>query len=226
MKFGKIFFLLFFGIFELQLVSQEQDLPVLIKDAQTNANPMVFYISGDGGWNNYDKKLAQEFEDNHMPYIALNSFRYFWSRKTPDELTKDVVPLIKKYLKVWQKSEIILVGYSFGAEVMPFLVNRLPADIKEKVKLITLITPGSTSDFTIHINDMLLLDGTYDYKVVPEINKITVPTILCFFGDDEVSIFPKTHQQKNLKTIKVKGGHVFSDSKIVMHSILTELNSK
>jgi type IV secretory pathway VirJ component len=213
-------------IFENNIACQEPALPLTIKGAPISPNPMVFYISGDGGWNSFDKKLANEYETNRMPYIALNSFRYFWSKKSPDQFVKDIVPVLYKYLKEWNKKEIVMIGYSFGAETMPFLITRLPNDLKEKVKLIILITPSKTSDFEIHINDMLMLDGKYDYDVVAEIGKISVPQIFCFFGTNEATIFPTSHQQKNLKVFLVKGGHGFSDSKAVITQVLDELKLK
>lgn len=218
----------FFSLFVFDFIAncQETKLPLKIKSARISSRPMVFYISGDGGWNSFDKKMANEYETNGMPYVALNSFRYFWTKKNPDKLVKDIVPVINKYLIEWNKKEIIMIGYSFGAEIMPFLINKLPNDLKEKVELIILITPSKTTDFTIHLHDMLLLDGKYKNDVAAEISKISAPNIICFFGNRETSIFKKSYQQKNLKIFLVKGGHVFSDSKTVMNQVLSELKLK
>ena len=170
----------------------------------------------------FDKKMSNEFESGKLSYVGLNSFRYFWSKKTPDQLAKDVVPVLYKYLKEWNKKEIVMIGYSFGAEIMPFLVTRLPNDLKEKVKLIAMITPSETSDFTIHVNDMLTFNGKYDYDVVAEVRKISTINIFCFFGANEKIVFGKPPLQKNLSLRLVKGGHHFTDAKTVVKEILDE----
>ncbi len=208
---------------ENNAVCQNSDLPLRIKSAPVSAYPMVFYITGDAGWNTFDNKMANEYVEEKMPYVAINSFRYFWSKKNPDQFTKDIVPVLYRYQKEWNKKEIIMIGYSFGAEIIPFLMNRLPNDLKEKIKLIALITPSQTSDFTIHLNDMLTFNGKYEYDVVAEIGKISTTNIFCFFGANETPIFDASHQQMNLKICLVKGGHHFSDAKAVMKQILDEL---
>lgn len=222
---GIIFMSLFLFLFTRERIAmcQDSELPLKIKGAPISSSPMVFYITGDGGWNSFDNKLANEYDANKMPYIALNSFRYFWSKKSPDQLAKDIIPILYKYQKEWNKKEIILIGYSFGAEIIPFLINRLPTDLKGIVKVIVLITPSKTSDFTIHLNDMLTFNGKYDYDVVAEINKITTPNIFCFFGANETSIFAKSNPQKKLKIYLIKGGHRFSDAKAVMNQVLDEM---
>jgi type IV secretory pathway VirJ component len=211
-------FFLFFS--EMNVFSQKAELPLKVKNAPESSLPMIFYITGDGGWNMFDNKMSTEFEASKVPYIGLNSFRYFWSKKTPDQLAKDVIPVLYKYLKEWNKEEIAMIGYSFGAEILPFLVTRLPSDLKEKVKLIAMITPSETSDFTIHVNDMLTFNGKYDYDVIAEVRKISSTNIFCFFGENETSLFDKSHLQKNLYIRLVKGGHHFTDAKTVMKEIL------
>jgi type IV secretory pathway VirJ component len=41
--------------------------------------------------------------------------------------------VIRQYLAAWNKSRVLLVGYSFGADTLPFIVNRLPADLRPAV---------------------------------------------------------------------------------------------
>lgn len=204
----------------MNIFSQKTELPLKIKNASASSSPMIFYITGDGGWSMFDNKMHNEFETCNLSYIGLNSFRYFWSKKTPDQVAKDVVPVLYKYLNEWNKKEIVMVGYSFGAEIMPFLVTRLPNDLKEKVKLVAMITPSESSDFTIHLNDMLTFNGKYDYDVIAEVQKISTIPVFCFFGANETSIFDKLPLQKNLSIRLVKGGHHFTDAKTVVKEIL------
>jgi type IV secretory pathway VirJ component len=217
-----VFLILIFIVPFKNGICQETSLPLITKNCGENSKPLIFHISGDGGWRGFDIKMADEYNANGLSYVMLNSFKYFWSTKTPDQLVKDVVPVLRNYLKMWNKNEMIFVGFSFGAEILPFFFTRLPDDLKKKVILIVLITPGKTSDFTIHIKDMMSLDGNYAYDVVKEVAKIKTSKILSIFGEKESLIFPESGQQKNLKIEYVKGGHHFTDGKSVMELILPE----
>ncbi len=204
------------------LFSQKKDLPLIVEKFDSSKY-LVFHITGDGGWRGYDIKLADEFKANKMSYIFLNAFKYFWSTKTPDQLAKDIVPVLSDSLKTWNKKELIIVGFSFGAEIIPFLFTRLPEELKQKVRLLVLITPAKTSDLTIHITDMLGVDHDYAYNVVNEVEKIKTAKVLAIFGEKETSIFSEKYKQENLKVIFIKGGHHFTDAKAVMEIILQEL---
>jgi type IV secretory pathway VirJ component len=222
---SKFIFLLSFLIINLKALGQEDKLPIILEDNNHNSMPLVFHISGDGGWKGFDVKLAEEYKANGLSTVALNSIKYFWSTKTPDQVIKDMTPVLTKYMKAWNKKELILVGFSFGAEIMPFIYTKLPEELKQKVKLVVLVTPSKTSDFTIHIADMMSMNGTYAYDVVREVEKIKDTKVLSIFGERERSIFPNPNLQKNLKVKYVKGGHHFTDDKTVMSLILSEIQT-
>jgi type IV secretory pathway VirJ component len=209
-------------ISSLLLFGQAQSLPLVLEKSDSS-NYLVFHVTGDGGMRGFDVKLTDEFKNHRFSYIILNAYKYFWSPKSPDQLASDIVPIIKDYLAKWSKTAIVLSGYSFGAEVIPFLFNRLPEELKEKVKLVVLLSPASTSDFTIHLADMIGADNTYANDVVKEVEKIKKPPVLTIFGEKEDSSFPSNHQQDNYQTLFIKGNHHFTDADGVMESVLDEL---
>jgi type IV secretory pathway VirJ component len=203
------------------LYSQD-DLPVSVKFNGNNGLPLVVHITGDGGWSGFDVKMGNEYDSDSLSYIVLNSFSYFWRTKTPDEMSSDFIPVIRHYTRLWHKKKIMLVGFSFGAEVMPFLYNRLPPDLKSKVLLMVLLTPAASSDFTIHFTDMLGFHHDYDYNVVKETRKIMGLPILVVQGKKENPVFPD-NKQANLKTVTIEGGHDFTDADTVNRLILDKL---
>jgi type IV secretory pathway VirJ component len=203
-------------------MSQGKEIPLILEKFDSTKY-LVFHITGDGGWRGFDIKLADEFKAQRMSYIYLNALKYFWKTKTPAQLADDIIPVLRNYLKKWDKKELILVGFSFGAEIIPFLYTRLPEDLKQKVKLLVIITPASTSDFTIHLTDMMGVDHKYAYDVVKEVDKIKTTKVLALFGEKEESTFPANHKQENCKMTFIKGSHHFTDGKAVILKILNEL---
>ena len=41
-----------------------------------------------------------------------------------DEAALDLERVLRRYLTLWKKSRIVLMGYSFGADALPAMVNR------------------------------------------------------------------------------------------------------
>jgi type IV secretory pathway VirJ component len=86
-----------------------------------------------------------------------------------------------------------------------------------------MVTPAGTSDFTIHLTDMMGVDHKYAYNVVKEVEKIKDTRVLAIFGEKEQSTFPATHKQVNCKMTFIKGSHHITDGKAVMEKIRNEL---
>ncbi|HET9209740.1 MAG TPA: AcvB/VirJ family lysyl-phosphatidylglycerol hydrolase [Thermoanaerobaculia bacterium] len=146
---------------------------------------LAVILSGDGGWASIDKDVAGALAAKGIPVVGWNSLQYFWSRKPPEVASKDLERILRHYLAVWDKQEALLVGYSFGADVLPFFTNRLPADLLEKVRLLALLGPSKTADFEFHVTDWLG-GGSKGQPVLPEIRKLAGhPPILCLYGSEE-----------------------------------------
>lgn len=204
---------------------QNNVLPFIITEAKADTLPMLFLFSGDGGWKSFDANLCNELAGHNIPSIGLNSNKYFWEKKTPEQVAAEITPVLRQYLKEWNRKEIIFAGFSFGSEVTPFVYNQLPADLKSKIKIVLCLTPSDFSDFEIHLNDMLGFDGKhYPYVVSTEINKITSTPVICFWGEKEKAEFADTIRQKNVSVYFLPGGHNFTDYKTIVAIVMKAIN--
>jgi type IV secretory pathway VirJ component len=166
------------------------DMPLtLIPTAQKDTLPLVFMISGDGGWTSFDHSLGEMLADKGMPVIGLDAQKYFWNEKTPQETALEISKAVVHYMQQWNKKSFILIGYSFGASIVPFVANRITGNIKESLKAIFSLSPDEKGDFEIHIADMLSFSSSEDnYDVIQEMKKVKGPRINIIFGlDEEVS---------------------------------------
>jgi type IV secretory pathway VirJ component len=162
------------------------DLPLIITVAKGDSLSFAILISGDGGWNSWDQSLAGSLAEKGISTVGLDSRKYFWSKKTPEETTKMITAVMEHYLSLWKKKSVILIGYSFGADLIPFVADRLSLEFRNKVSALILLSPDPKGDFEIHIADMLNLGSSSDtYDVVKEVNKKAIHNILCVFGDGE-----------------------------------------
>ncbi|MHB1922656.1 MAG: AcvB/VirJ family lysyl-phosphatidylglycerol hydrolase [Chitinophagaceae bacterium] len=196
-------------------------LPVIILPATPHPNmPLVFIFTGDGGWKGFDQRLAHQFVEKGAPVVALNSLRYFWDRKTPDQATAAVAGLLKYYMRLWNKNRFILVGFSFGAEILPFIVNRLSPALSNKDHTLVFLSPGPSNDFDIHLSQMMDENRSWKYQVPPEISRIHGKNLLFFFGDSE-KIYPvKTLPKHHCRVIYLKGGHHYEGNPVDISKII------
>jgi type IV secretory pathway VirJ component len=204
---------------------ENKELPLRIKFNGDNNTPLIFHITGDGGMVRFDLKMMREYQNNGFSCIGLSSLKYFITGKTPEKITQDIIPVIERYSKEWNKETIMLVGFSFGAEIIPFLYNRLPPEMLKKVKLVVLLTPAKTSQFRIRLRDMIGMDKKKEpYNVVEETAKIKSASVLAIYGQKETPSLEQSDKQPNLKIELIKGGHGFHDSKEVFRLISNELD--
>jgi len=179
----------------------DYDLPIILyPSAEPNSKKLIFILSGDGGWLDFEDELARQFSEKGFHTIGFNSRNYFWTQRTPQELSKDILLLLRTYRRKYKASEIYLCGYSFGADVIPFIYNRLPFPAKRRVMSLQLLSPFASTAFKVHTADLLNLAGDDKaYKVIPEVKKIKIP-VFCYYGKDEN---PKPLNELKLKNFKI-----------------------
>ena len=173
---------------------------------------MVIYLSGDGGWNEFNQKLVQEFEKQGYGVVTLNTRKYFWNEKSPEVFARDIDQLSGYYMNVWKKSSVIIVGYSFGADVGIFLPGRVSVELQKKIIKIALIFPSASSDFVIRLSDRIRDNENVNrkFKVKPEIEKSDLP-VICIFGKDEELMLKTTLlKNKNLHIFELPGIHRYN----------------
>src|ERR1700712_4966789 len=105
----KLFLISFILINCIMTFAQTKELPALAYKGTNNNYPLIFYISGDGGWNSFSTGFINSLNKQGYPVIALNSKSYFWTKKTAQQATNDVSSLINRYIKNWNIKSIVLI---------------------------------------------------------------------------------------------------------------------
>ena len=126
-------------------------LPLIEVPSKRGASDtLVVFVSGDGGWAKIDKSISKVLADSGMPVVGLNALQYFWTKRTPESAARDLQSILENYLSTWKKERVLFVGYSRGADVLPFMINRLPPELRSKTRLIvfSVRVPRSSSSFT------------------------------------------------------------------------------
>jgi type IV secretory pathway VirJ component len=115
----------------------------------------------------------------------------------------------------------VLVGYSFGSDVLPFIIQRLPTSLRNKIWSTILISPSANTDFEIHVSDIFGYAIKRNMNVAAEINKLADEKIVTVFGDDENDFPVSSIRIKKYTNIILPGGHHFNgDTGILTHTLL------
>jgi type IV secretory pathway VirJ component len=191
-------------------IPEANDLPLVEVPATVSSvrNDMAVLISGDGGWAELDKSLAEGLARAGVPTVGLNSLRYFWTPRTPENAAADLARVITHYSANWHRDRVMVIGYSFGADVLPFLVNRLEASVRARIANVVLLGLGTSAQFEFHLAEWLGQSGGTEYSTVPEANRLTMP-VTCVRGADEDDSACGLIKNPRAHVVTVGEGHHF-----------------
>jgi type IV secretory pathway VirJ component len=201
---------------------EDAALPLIVNDVTPRAPTMVVILSGDGGWAAIDKSLAARFNAAHLPVAGLNSLQYFWHSRTPAEASADLERIITTFSKRWNSARVVVIGYSRGADVLPFMINRLSRPAADRIALIALLGVSLRVDFEFHLTDWIR-DAGKGFEVRPEMERLTHPT-LCFFGTKEKESACVGLHSRAITPVAMEGDHHFDGRyDLIATRILQEL---
>jgi type IV secretory pathway VirJ component len=95
--------------------------------------------------------------------------------------------LIDQQNKKWGKKRVVLMGYSIGAEVLPFAVNRLKTDYLSEINDIVMIAPGQRATFRIKLADYFF-EINKGEDICAEIKRMNGKNAYCKCDDRAISL--------------------------------------
>ena len=188
------------------------DLPLESVPAQgAFAQRIAIILTGDGGWAGLDVAVANQLARRGIDVVALNTLKYFWETRSPDQATDALTRIIGHYGAQHPLADFVVLGYSFGAGLSPVLINRLPESAQKRIAAQVLISPDDIAVFEIHVGDWF---GSTAHKgaipVAPEIARARVP-VICVHGADEDDSFCKQIVGKpNVRELVLPGAHHYN----------------
>ncbi|MDA8139641.1 MAG: hypothetical protein M0036_13405 [Desulfobacteraceae bacterium] len=191
------------------LKTEHPDLPIVEVIAKApQKNVMAVLLTGDGGWAGIDREIAAGLAQQGVSVVGLDSLKYFWTARTPDSAARDLTRLLDYYLGAWQKEKAVLVGYSLGADVLPFMAARLPDNLRGRIALIALLAPSRQTAFEFHLRDWIGgSDPSDQYPILPEVEKLRDLPLLCFCGKEERDSLCRDRLPPHATVITMAGAH-------------------
>jgi len=191
------------------------DIPCVITREKTPADSDIIAVlfSGDGGWYGFEQSISNRLANKGISVLGIDTRKYFWNRRTPEKTASDISDLLNYYGKIWKKSRYLLMGYSQGAEIVPFVLSRLPDELKSRVVSTVMLSPAINTDFQVHITNMLGLGNRQNtYNVITEISEIQSTRQIIIFGENEKTEVPELLKSKPVEIVRIPGDHHYKSN--------------
>jgi len=182
-------------------------LPLVLRLVE-QPRAFLLFISGDGGWSALDKTLVDDLARHGVSTVAINTLKYFWFKKTPEQVASD----LKRLADVCGRDGLPLFagGYSFGAEVMPVVLDR--PELRKVFAGLVLISPGPHASFEVSVLDWLRSkEKPTPYSVLEHTRALDGVPVFCSAGEkDEESICPDLRGGEGREVALLPGAHHYS----------------
>ncbi|WP_420961758.1 virulence factor family protein [Brucella sp. IR073] len=199
-------------------------LPIIDIPAKGKANYVAVFFSGDGGWRDIDKSIGDWLSNHGVHVVGVDSLRYFWTERTPQEIAEDTDAILRK-ADPSGKLPIAIFGYSFGADTFPFAWQYLDPELQNRTQMIALLGASTTTTFQVTIEGWLGMEGSH--KTAPAIATLPLDKVVCVYGEEEDDTVCTEPTLSAMEKMKQPGGHHFDDNyEPIAEALLKELQER
>jgi type IV secretory pathway VirJ component len=195
-----------------------KNIPVIESKSEGKRDFYVILFTGNGGWKPLVKSITQYLNSQNVSVVAINSYKYFRSGKKPEQIACDLEEIIDRYNMQWGMGRVVLLGYSMGAEVIPFAVNHFDKKYADMLQDIVMIAPWQKATFkdkwVYHVFD---IDKGLDIN--EEIDKMGNKNAFIICDDNKISL---CHEQldSNIDPEVLEGGHHFGGDYLKLSKLI------
>lgn len=146
---------------------------------------LILFLTGDGGYSKMAKKVCRLLQAHHYHVIAWDT-RYFWGGRTLNQATKAFERVVCRAGFPQKAQQISVIGFSFGADITPFIVNHISPTLQHQLSDIVLLSPSRSGEFRIDLVTLLFPAREGTLNVLQEINQIQLPTTVILNDNDSL----------------------------------------
>jgi type IV secretory pathway VirJ component len=147
--------------------------------AQDAAASRVLLLSGDGGWTEIEENLSAELVGYGLTVIGVDSRLAFDRDRERAEIARFLERL------TGPGTGLIIVGYSFGADLLPIVWPALSHSVRDRAVRVAMIAPSQEG--ALHVDPTGRYDAAFGPTIPLELNAQHVPLsrLVCIFGVQE-----------------------------------------
>jgi type IV secretory pathway VirJ component len=173
-----------------QTLQPTRKLPIIERKSEGDSDFYIIFLTGNGGWKNLAQFVTNYLNSKNVSVVAINTKKYLWSEKEPAQIACDLETLIDRFNDKWRQTKVVLLGYSMGAEVLPFAVNCMEEKYRNALNDIIMIGPWQKATFKVNLLDyvMEVNKGTDIYSELLKMKR-KMGYVIC--DDNDISICHK-----------------------------------
>ena len=178
-------------------------------------------LSGDMGLRmGMGPDMAHRLAAAGVTVVGVNTLTYLRTTRTPAEITTLVADAARRALALGHADRVVLIGQSFGADMLHVGLARLPADLRARVAKVVLIVPEDNVQFRASPSEIFDV-GTPTADALPTARLLTWAPTLCVQGRDEINSLCPLLTQANVRRVALRGGHPLNHDPDALYAVLS-----
>ncbi|WP_226577869.1 virulence factor family protein [Acuticoccus sediminis] len=162
------------------------DLPLTELPAEDPV-ALAIFISGDGGWRDLDKTIGEWLAAHGVAVVGVDALRYFWSERSPEEIANAIERIAAHYGRAWGVEKVALLGYSFGADVLPLAWPKLDEATRDRTVLVGLLGLAHSTTLEVTISGWLGLSSGAEIPLAGPLAALPADRVVCVYGTQEAA---------------------------------------
>ncbi|WP_235527893.1 virulence factor [Sphingomonas sp. Leaf38] len=167
----------------------------------------VVLLSGDLGVKiGMAPQIARRLVADGVPVVAVNTLTYLRKTRTPADITTLIARAEQRALRFGHTDRVVLIGQSFGADMLHVGLVGLPPPLRTKIARVALIVPEDTVQFRASPSEVFDI-WTPTTAALPTARRLIWAPLLCVQGADEIDSLCPLLTQANATRVALPGGH-------------------
>jgi type IV secretory pathway VirJ component len=183
------------------------EIPPVSRSSIVPSHTVAVLFSGDMGFRvGMGPKIAVRLAADGVPVLGVSSLVEFRHKHRPAEVSTFIEQSIRRGLAFADANRAILIGQSFGADMLQVGAAGLPAELRSRVQMVALVVPGDTVFFRASPAELFNW-ARPDAAAMPTARRLTWVPAICIYGrEEDDSLCPKL-DLPNVQRVALPGGH-------------------
>ncbi len=168
----------------------------------------VVNFSGDMGLRFLlGASTSRGLTEHGIPVVGITTPALFARHRTRGELDAIVADGVRAALARTGAKRVVVMGQSYGADIVQTGLADLPASLRPRVAGIVLILPGDTVFYRADPSGLLYDHGTPDSMGVTTGNRLDWAPLTCIYGVEETDSLCPLLSVAGVRKVGMPGGH-------------------
>ncbi len=192
-------------------ISGLDDLPLTVVPSEGTPQSYAIFLTGDGGWAGIDQSISASLAAKGIEVVGFNTLDYYWEAKSAYQTAADINRVLDAIRASDAGAKVMIVGYSFGAEVSPVFYPQLADASKAMISRMVLLVPGTLAVFEFSSSYWLGDEPSDGDNVADAVRQDSGVPVLCIYSADDDGACPAlaAAPPKNVTAKMLGEGHHF-----------------